>query len=131
MSILIRVKGRERVMLVTDAMIATEFPDGEYDLGTQHIFVRDGAARLSDGTLASSTLTMDAAVRNVITMCAVPLIDAIYMAATTPAAAMGWSDRRGRIAAGLDADLAILSPELHVSETFIGGRPIGPQSLVL
>jgi N-acetylglucosamine-6-phosphate deacetylase len=122
MTLLIRVKGRERVMLVTDAMDATELPDGEYHLGAQEIFVHDGAARLADGTLASSTLTMDAAVRNIVTMCGVSPVDAVYMASTTPAEAMGWSDRRGRIAPGLDADLVILDADLRVMETWIGGR---------
>lgn len=129
MSILIRVKGRKRVMLVTDAMIATELPDGEYHLGAQQIFVRDGAARLADGALASSTLTMDAAVRNIVSMCGVSLIDAVYMASTTPAEAMGWSDRRGRIGEGLDADLVVLDPDLSVVETWIGGRALRPQPL--
>jgi N-acetylglucosamine-6-phosphate deacetylase len=126
MQLLIRTKGRERVMLVTDAMDATELPDGEYFLGAQRIFVYDGAARLADGTLASSTLTMDAAVRNLVSMCDVSPVDAVYMASTTPAAAMGWSNRRGRIAPGLDADLVILSPDLHVVETRIGGQRVQP-----
>jgi N-acetylglucosamine-6-phosphate deacetylase len=129
MSILIRVKGRERVMLVTDAMIATELPDGEYDLGAQHIFVHDGAARLADGALASSTLTMDAAVQNLMAMCGVSLVDAVYMASTTPAEAMGWSDRRGRIAPGLDADLVVLDANLCVLDTWIGGHRHEPQPL--
>jgi N-acetylglucosamine-6-phosphate deacetylase len=131
MTLLIRVKGRERVMLVTDAMDATELPDGEYHLGAQQIFVQDGAARLADGTLASSTLTMDAAVRNIVRMCNVPLVDAVYMAATTPAAAMGWSERRGRIAPGLDADLVVLTPDLTVLETWVGGRALVPQPVAL
>jgi N-acetylglucosamine-6-phosphate deacetylase len=118
-------------MLVTDAMDATELPDGEYHLGAQQIFVQDGAARLADGTLASSTLTMDAAVRNIVRMCNVPLVDAVYMAATTPAAAMGWSERRGRIAPGLDADLVVLTPDLTVLETWVGGRALVPQPVAL
>lgn len=122
MRLLIRVKGRERVMLVTDAMDATELPDGEYQLGVQRIFVHDGAARLADGTLASSTLTMDAAVRNLVGMCGASLVDAVYMASTTPADAMGWSDRRGRLAEGLDADLVVLDESLCVLETWIGGN---------
>ncbi len=131
MTLLIRVKGRERVMLVTDAMDATELPDGTYYLGEQQIFVHDGAARLADGTLASSTLTMDAAVRNVITMCGVSLVDAVYMASTTPAEAMGWPDRRGRIAAGLDADLVVLAADLTVVHTLVGGREFQPEPLAL
>lgn len=129
MTLLIRVKGRERVMLVTDAMDATELPDGEYHLGAQQIVVHDGAARLADGTLASSTLTMDAAVRNVIQMCGMSLVDAVYMASTTPAEAMGWSDRRGRIFPGLDADLVILDEHLRAMEAWIGGRRHAPSSL--
>jgi N-acetylglucosamine-6-phosphate deacetylase len=122
MQILIRMKGRERVMLVTDAMSATDMPDGPYRFGGHEVTVRDGIARLADGTLASSTLTMEAAVRNVVRLCGVSLVDAVYMAATTPAEAMGLGETMGRIETGFDADLAVLSPTFEPIATWIGGQ---------
>jgi N-acetylglucosamine-6-phosphate deacetylase len=121
MRLLIRSKGRERVMLVTDALSAAELSDGVYELGGKEVFVRDGAARLADGTIASSTLTMDGAVRNIMRLCEVSLVDAIHMASTTPAEAMGWGERKGKLRAGYDADLAVLDRDLRPIATWIGG----------
>jgi N-acetylgalactosamine-6-phosphate deacetylase len=68
-----------------------------------------------------STLTMDAAVRNVVEHCGVSLSDAIRAAATNPARLLGLHDR-GRIAAGLRADLVALTPGLAVSHTWVAGK---------
>jgi N-acetylglucosamine-6-phosphate deacetylase len=121
MRLLIRAKGRDRVMLITDAMAAAECPDGTYALGGQAVFVRDGEARLSDGTLAGSTLVLDRAVRNLVQLCRISLVDAVYMASTTPAAAIGLGANKGRICAGYDADFTILDGTLHPTGVMIGG----------
>jgi N-acetylglucosamine-6-phosphate deacetylase len=121
MRLLIRVKGRDRVMLITDAMSATEFPDGTYALGGQEVFVRDGEARLADGTLAGSTLVLDQAVRNLIRLCPLSLVDVVYMASATPAAAIGLGTHKGKICVGYDADLTILDGTLHPRGVIIGG----------
>jgi N-acetylglucosamine-6-phosphate deacetylase len=121
MQLLIRTKGRDRVMLVTDAMSAAEFPEGSYKLGGQEVLVRAGRARLHDGTLAGSTLVLDQAVRNLVYLCHVSLVDAVFMASTTPAAAIGLDTHKGRIRAGYDADLTILDSELCPSAVMIGG----------
>ncbi len=122
MRLLLRVKGRERVMLITDSMSAAELPDGAYALGGQEVFVRQGQARLRDGTLAGSTLTLDRAVWNMVHLCAVPLHEAVYMASAVPASAIGLVDRKGRIGAGYDADFAILDAALQPVRTVIAGR---------
>jgi N-acetylglucosamine-6-phosphate deacetylase len=116
-------------MLVTDAMSATELPDGEYRFGGHEVFVRNGEARLADGTLASSTLTMDEAVRCLIRLCGTSLADATYMASTTPAEAMGWGASKGKIAPGYDADLAVLDGDLRPVATFIAGPQVHGESL--
>jgi N-acetylglucosamine-6-phosphate deacetylase len=113
MRLLFRVKGRERVMLITDSMSATELSDGLYALGGQEVYVGAGRASLQDGTLAGSTLTLDQAVRNVVHKCSVPLHDAVYMASTVPAQAIGWGDHKGQIRPGYDADFTILDAELR------------------
>jgi N-acetylglucosamine-6-phosphate deacetylase len=124
MRLLVRLKGPERVMLVTDSMSATELPDGTYDLGGQEVLVEQGQARLLDGTLAGSTLTLERAVWNVVHLCGLPLHQAVYMASAAPAMAIGLGDRKGRISAGYDADFAILDANLQPIRIDIGGRPI-------
>lgn len=123
MRLLIRVKGRERVMLVTDSISATELSDGRYRLGGKEVFVRDGQARLADGTLAGSTLTMDEGVRQLVRLCQVPLVDAVHMASTTPAEAMGLDSSKGKLGAGHDADLTVLDSALRPRSTWVGGQP--------
>ncbi|MEY2422965.1 MAG: N-acetylgalactosamine-6-phosphate deacetylase [Acidimicrobiaceae bacterium] len=101
-----RSKSAARVALVTDA-VAWE---GEGD-----------APRLPDGTLMGSTLTADAAIRNVVQRCGVSLVDAVRAAATTPADLLGLPDR-GRIEPGARADLVALNPDLTVETTWVLGQ---------
>jgi len=121
MRLLVSHKGRERVVLITDSMSATERVNGTYALGGQEVFVRNGEARLPDGTLAGSTLVLDGAVRNLVALCQVPLTDAIYMASASPAAAIGLGSSKGRVSAGYDADLVVLDPNLEPVAVLVGG----------
>lgn len=82
-------KGAERAVAITDAMEAAGMPDGVYQLGGQEVFVRDGAARLADGTLAGSVLTMAQALRNLIHDFGLPPEDACAMCTSAPAASVG------------------------------------------
>ena len=118
-------KGRERTYLITDAMEATGMPDGEYMLGANHVTVKDREARLADGTLAGSTLTMDQAVRNMVSSTAATPADALYMASTAPANAIG-EGKRGRIKAGAFADLLLLTPDLTIDRVFVEGKLAHP-----
>lgn len=111
-----------RFCLVTDAMEAAMLPDGEYELGTRAVHVRDGAARLADGTLAGSLLTMDDAVRRLVDAGA-PLTAAVGAAATTPARLIGRGDL-GMAIPGMPAHLAVLDDELCVRRTLVHGREI-------
>ena len=120
---LVRAKGCSRVMLVSDAMRASAAADGEYDLAGQTVYVRHGAARLADGTLAGSTITLDQAVRNAAEH--VGLRAAVEMATLTPAKSIGVVNRRGAIEVCLAADLTVLDRELNVVKVFIGGQQIG------
>jgi N-acetylglucosamine-6-phosphate deacetylase len=117
-----RAAGPERTALITDAMDAAGMPDGAYDLGGQAVTVRDRVARLvRDGSIAGSTLTMDAALRNAMSA-GIPLDQAALMAATTPARALGLDDRIGALEAGMRADLVVLSPDLQVKRVMRAGR---------
>jgi N-acetylglucosamine-6-phosphate deacetylase len=79
-------------------------------------------ASLPDGTLAGSVASVDQAVRNVVRLGLAPLTDAVRMAATNPAAALGLGQRLGRIAPGFAADLVALDERLEVAMTVVGGQ---------
>lgn len=112
--------GAGRAALVTDAMAAAGMSDGEYDLGGQAVTVTDGVARLSvGGSIAGSTLTMDAALRRAVGA-GLSIVDAARMAATTPAAALGYPDR-GELAVGKRADLVVLDEFLAVRRVMRDG----------
>lgn len=121
LAVAVAARGAGQVMLVTDAMRATGMPDGEYLLGELKAIVKDGAARLEDGTLAGSVLTMADAVRNMVRLVGVPLPQAVAMASLNPARRHGLDARKGSIAAGMDADLVLLDRELRVTTTIVGG----------
>jgi len=118
----VHATGPERAALVTDAMDAAGMPDGTYDLAGQTVIVADRVARLErDGSIAGSTLTMDAALRRAVGA-GIPLPDACLMASTTPARALGLADRLGALEAGLRADLVVLSADLRVKRVMRAGR---------
>ncbi|MEY2404962.1 MAG: N-acetylgalactosamine-6-phosphate deacetylase [Acidimicrobiaceae bacterium] len=111
-ALVFRAKSAQRVALVTDA-VAWE---GEGD-----------APRLPDGTLMGSTLTADAAIRNVVERCGISLVETVRAAATTPADLLGLADR-GRIEPGARADLVALDPDLTVQTVWVEGREAGSRS---
>ncbi len=117
----VALKGPHRTLLVTDAVAAAGAGEGPQTLGDRQVSVRDGAPRLPDGTLAGSVLAMDQAVRH-ISGVGVDLSDAVRMAATTPAQALGIDE--GSIAAGGRADLVALDQDRHVRVTIVGGQVV-------
>jgi N-acetylglucosamine-6-phosphate deacetylase len=112
----------ERLILITDAMRAKSLGEGEYELGGQKVFVKNGEALLSDGTLAGSVLTMGDAFKNIIKYTGCSIEDAIKMSATNPAKQIGVFDRKGSLKEGKDADLVILDENLEVYMTFCKGQ---------
>jgi N-acetylglucosamine-6-phosphate deacetylase len=116
-----RAAGPDRAALITDAMDAAGMPDGTYELGGQDVTVRDRVARLAGGgSIAGSTLTMDAAFRQAV-RAGIGLPEAAAMAATTPARVLGLDDEVGALEAGLRADLVVLSPDLEVQRVMRAG----------
>ncbi len=122
--LVVRLKGAERTLLITDAMQATGLPDGEYRLGTQPVVVRDGVARTPQGELASSTLTLDQAVRNVARFTTASLPQAVQMASETPARALNIFPRKGAVLPNSDADLLLLDGEYNVVWVMVRGRVV-------
>jgi N-acetylglucosamine-6-phosphate deacetylase len=116
----------DRVMLVTDATAAAGRPDGTYELAGVRLDVRDGAVRNARGSLAGSALTLDAAIRNTCDLGVDPAA-ALTAATAVPARALGRDDL-GSLRVGGLADVVVLSDDLHVYETFVGGRPFDPRS---
>ena len=102
--LIMRCKGKELAVAITDAMEAAGMPDGKYQLGGQDVFVKEGAARLADGTLAGSTHTMVRAFQNLIKFGASPE-DAAAMTTMTPAKSI-WNDEVGVIKVGSPAIFA-------------------------
>ena len=117
----LRAKGPSRVLLATDGVAAVGMGPGRYRLGSEEIIVDERAARLEDGTLAGSTLTLDRAMREMIAMTRCPAVDALRMASDVPARVLKLPTK-GRIAIGHDADLTLLDENLGVTATLVGGR---------
>ncbi len=109
----------ERFCLVTDAIAAAALAPGESRLGRQLVYVHDSQARLPDGRLAGSVLTMDRALATLVARGAT-LAEAVHAASRAPALLIGRPDL-GRIAVGAPADIAVLDDELRVLRTFVGG----------
>lgn len=122
MKLVVKMKGKERVVLISDAMMACGLPAGDYSLGGQRVTVTNGEARLADGTLAGSTLTLDRAVYNMIHLVGIPLPEAVRMATLNPAQAIGIQDSKGSIDIGKDADLIIFDEQVKVLTAMVGGK---------
>jgi N-acetylglucosamine-6-phosphate deacetylase len=119
--VFLQAKGRERAVLITDAISATGMPDGRYQLGPIEVDVKDGKCT-ANGSLAGSVLTMDRAVRNVTQFSNWSLRDAVQAATLNPARAVGLSQHHGALAQGADADFTVLSPAGDVLRTIVRGR---------
>ena len=102
----LEAKGEERAVLITDATAAAGMPDGRYQLGPLEVEVRDGKC-LRDGKLAGSLLTLDQAIRNVISFAEWDLQPAVRLATLNPARIAGAKDK-GNLVAGADADLVVM-----------------------
>ena len=118
--ILLAAKGAERVLLVSDGTAATGMPEGTYRLGTFEVTVAGGVCRNREGRLAGSTLTLDRALRHMVSL-GVPLVEAVRMATIQPALRIGVAARKGVLQTGADADLVFLTPQLEVAKVMNRG----------
>ncbi|MCY4019929.1 MAG: N-acetylglucosamine-6-phosphate deacetylase [Chloroflexi bacterium] len=121
--ILWRCKGPDRLILITDSVKIAGMPDGRYQFSHQEVEKKDGSVRIcADGTLAGTTLTMNAALRNLMSATNLP-VEALWRTASLNAArAINVDDRKGSIALGKDADLVLLDDNLNVLITIVEGR---------
>jgi len=119
-----RARGIDGIILVTDKVALAKTSISEKSVGRARAAIRDGAARLDDGTLAGSIISMLDGVRVMVEKAGVSIGDAAVMAATNPADLVGAGDR-GRIQVGARADLIVLCRALELKSVFIAGRQLG------
>ena len=117
-------KGTDKVLLVSDAMEACGMPDGQYSLGGQDVIVKNGAARLLDGTLAGSVLTLDKAVKNIYNNSNYPLNEVVRMATYNGAKHCHVEDHKGLIKEGYDADIILFNEDIEIQKVFVNGKEV-------
>lgn len=122
--LLLKCKGWDRVVAVTDSIMAAGLPDGNYKLGVNDVVVEDGDAKLaSDGTRAGSTLTTGQALKNLVKFTGEGPEKVLPLLTENPADLLGLP-RKGRIAPGCDSDFVVLGEDLTVLRTIVGGRTV-------
>lgn len=122
--ILLNAKGRDKMILVTDSMRAGSMDDGNWELGGQKVIVKDNSARLVDGTLAGSVLTLNKAVSNIMKYTNLEIHEAVALASLNPAKLISIEDRKGSIKIGKDADLILFNENFEVALTISEGKII-------
>lgn len=113
--------GRERLVLITDAMQAAGMPDGRYSLCGENVEMHGGIVRTASGGLAGSTLSLDAAVRNMVELAGITTEDALHMASLHPARLLGIDNDLGSLRPGKRASIIALNARLHVQQIWIQG----------
>lgn len=121
MQILLRVKGLDKVVLISDSAPIAGLPDGEYEWEHKPIFIRNGMCQLENGTLAGAHRSLDAGVRNLINLLGYPLEEALVPATLSAARSVNIFDR-GAIESGFWADICVLDDEYFPSATFCAGN---------
>ena len=122
--VLYKMKGQDKITLITDALEAKHLPDGMYKLGGQDVIVKGKEARLSDGTLAGSTLKMNDAIKNMMGVIGLSMEKAIDLATINPARVLKIDDKKGSIAIGKDADFAVIDKDFNVYMTVVNGKVV-------
>lgn len=117
-------KGKEKMVLITDSMRAGCMKDGQYDLGGQDVFVKEGAARLASGNLAGSVLTLNKAIYNFYQNTDASIDEVIHMASLNPATAIGMQQYKGSLEVGKDADIVIFDEEFNCYLSIIEGQEV-------
>lgn len=120
--VMIRALGPERTIIVTDALSCAGVSDATFEFGGQPARVSGGVARLQDGTITGSVLTVDQALRNLVQLVGVSLPEAVGMLTLNPATSAGAANRKGRLQPGYDADLLIFDGVLQLQATICRGR---------
>lgn len=129
LKLIVKVKGLDNVVLVTDSMRGAGMPEGPSILGGladgQACIIEDGVAKLMDRSgFAGSVCTTDRLIRTMTTLAGVTVEQAVKMASYNPARVMGIADRKGSLEVGKDADIVIFNDNVDVAATMVGGRVV-------
>ena len=121
LKMIVKMKGLEKVLVITDGMRAKGMPDGEYDLGGQQVTVRDGKCLLANDSLAGSIVTMNQARLNLAIWLSLSIHEQIQITSINQAKRLGQFDRKGSIQAGKDADIVVIGQDGEVELTICRG----------
>lgn len=121
---LLKCKGMQRVVAITDSIMAAGLPDGNYKLGVNDVVVKDGDAKLLNGVRAGSTLTLQQALQNLVRFTGKTAEEVLLLLTANPAEAMRLSGRQGVIAVGADADLTLLDDTLTACRVWSRGEEV-------
>ena len=120
-----KCKGLDRIVAITDSIMAAGLPDGDYHLGVNEVVVERGDAKLKQGgTRAGSTLTLDVALKNMLKWLPYTLEEILPTLSENPAKEMGLWDRKGSIETGKDADIVLLDENNDVVHVFARGKQV-------
>lgn len=118
------IKGKDKVVLITDSMEAGGLEDGTYSLGGQVVIVKDKAARLESGSLAGSVSSLNTMVKNFYENTNLKINEAIHLASLNPAKSLNIDGEKGSLDIGKDADIAIFDNDLNCQMTIVNGKVI-------
>jgi len=118
-----RLFGPERMVLISDALRCCGMEDGQYELGGQTVTLRDGIAKLPDGTIAGAATNLFQGMRNAMAF-GIPEGDAVRVATWNPACAIGAQDRIGSIEEGKQADFLVCAPDYSSVQVYMAGKPL-------
>lgn len=121
-NVLTKIKGKDKIILITDSMRAGCMKNGVWELGGQKVIVKDNCARLEDNTLAGSILTLDNAIKNMKNNIDASLCEIISMVTINPAKYINIYDRKGSIQKEKDADIVIFDKDINISMTIVAGN---------
>ncbi|HWJ03973.1 MAG TPA: N-acetylglucosamine-6-phosphate deacetylase [Verrucomicrobiae bacterium] len=121
--ILLKAKGMANVCVVTDCIRAGRMGDGAFELGGQAVWVKNGVARLRDGTISGSVISMNEGLKVLVNRAGLCLSEAVMLASKNPARILGLKSK-GALKAGMDADVTVLDNEFKVIMTLVGGRVV-------
>ncbi|NFN85834.1 N-acetylglucosamine-6-phosphate deacetylase [Clostridium sporogenes] len=120
-NVLSKIKGKDKIILITDSMRAGCMKNGIWELGGQKVIVKNGSARLENNTLAGSILTLDNAVKNMKNNIEASLCEVISMVTINPAKDINIYDKKGSLEKGKDADIVIFDKDINISMTIAEG----------
>lgn len=121
---ILKAKGYDKVVAVTDSIMASGLPDGEYKLGVNDVIVKDGDAKLPNGVRAGSTLTTGTALKRLIEFTGESMEDVLPLLTMNPAKLIHAEEHIGSLEVGKDADILILDDDNNVETTFVKGKKI-------